>query len=204
MTHLFSGGGGYIEGFLRHQDHQTSRGATCSARGRCLTSLSPIKPLFPTKSEDVPFRISTSPGGHVWGEKARPLMDLLIRTLGTEGLELVVHATSLPRVLGARLEGHRARQVLGNLTRAFSSDEKLGKLGRLEEGRRSYGEGERVRVRAQLGQELLLQLAQRRLALLRRGEDLDCPGKQVFPEGKAQHVQVLPTVAEGAAQGHEH
>lgn len=42
-------------------------------------------------------------------------MNLLIRRLRTERLKLVVHPTTLSRVLRSRLEGHRARQVLGNL-----------------------------------------------------------------------------------------
>lgn len=68
----------------------------------------------------------------------------------------------------------------------------------------SYAEGKGVCILTQLGQQSVLQLAQRIVVLLRWREDLDCPGKQIFPEGKTQNVEVVPTITECAIQSHEH
>jgi len=70
---------------------------------------------------------------------------------------------------------------------------------------RSYREVEGVGVLTQLLQQPLLQPARRcRLRLLQRREGLEGADVQVFPEGKAQHVQVLPAVAERTRQRHKH
>lgn len=68
----------------------------------------------------------------------------------------------------------------------------------------THSEGEGVGVWTQLLHQLLLQGAHSFLVLLLRWEDLDRTDKQVFPEGEAQDIQVLATVAEGAGQGHKH
>lgn len=74
----------------------------------------------------------------------------------------------------------------------------------MNECSRSYSEGKGVCVRTQLCQQSLLQLAQVLLNLLHRRKDLDGADKQVLAEGKAQDVDVFPTVTERAGQSQEH
>lgn len=69
---------------------------------------------------------------------------------------------------------------------------------------RSYSEVEGVGMLTQLLQQPLLQAAQRRLFLLQRGEGLDRADVQILPEGKAQDVQVLPTITKRTGQSHKH
>lgn len=56
----------------------------------------------------------------------------------------------------------------------------------------------------QLLQQPLLQVAQRLLDFLQGRKALEAADIQVLPEGKAQDIQVLPTITERTGQSHEH
>lgn len=78
------------------------------------------------------------------------------------------------------------------------------KPGQTREWSWSYGEGEGVCILTQLGQQAVLQLARWLRVLLHWRKDLDCLGEQIFPEGKAQDVEVFPPITERATQSHEY
>lgn len=56
----------------------------------------------------------------------------------------------------------------------------------------------------ELLQQPLLQTAQRFLVLLQGREGLEGADVQILPEGKAQDIQVLPTITERTGQTHKH
>lgn len=68
----------------------------------------------------------------------------------------------------------------------------------------SYGKAEGVGMLTKLLYEPLLQVAQRLLLLLQRGESLDSADIEILPEGKAQDIKVLPAVTKRTSQAHKH
>jgi len=104
-------------------------------------------------------------------------MRLVLHSVSHIGLHLVVDATRLPRVPRGGLERHTGGTVRGQL-----EEEGIGVLATqlFDQSLLESGEGSLVR-----------------LVSLQGGEDLTGGEVEVLPEGKTQHIKVLPPIPEG-------